>query len=110
MTIPLGNSLDLELKRTPINSNKFGKLFAKAPPMPVFLYGHSLGGILVLNYELRKRPVLAGVVAAGPALRTFMEESKVKVVFAKIFGSLFSRVSLSNGIDPNLLARDPDVV
>ena len=40
------------------------------PGKPRFLYGHSLGGNEVLNYALRRKPDLAGVVATSPGLRT----------------------------------------
>ena len=36
------------------------------PGLPRFLYGHSLGGNLVLNYVLRRRPDLTGVIVTGP--------------------------------------------
>ena len=40
-----------------------------APDLPVFLFGHSHGGGLVLNYGLRRRPRLRGVIATSPWLR-----------------------------------------
>src|SRR5512137_2011524 len=50
-----------------------GRLLAEAgqryPGQQQFLYGHSLGGNLVLNYALRRKPGLAGVIATSPALR-----------------------------------------
>src|SRR3954468_2442078 len=33
------------------------------PALPRFLYGHSMGGNLVLNYALRRRTQLQGVIA-----------------------------------------------
>jgi len=39
------------------------------PNYPLFLYGHSMGGNIALNYALRYRPLLAGVVATSPWLR-----------------------------------------
>ena len=48
-----------------------GRLLAEAahryPGRPQFLYGHSLGGNLVLNYALRRKPGIGGVVATSPA-------------------------------------------
>jgi alpha-beta hydrolase superfamily lysophospholipase len=38
--------------------------------LPQYLYGHSRGGIFVLNYVLQRRPRLAGVIASSPALET----------------------------------------
>ncbi|HZC99813.1 MAG TPA: alpha/beta hydrolase [Actinomycetes bacterium] len=42
--------------------------------IPCFLYGHSLGGLLVLAYALRRGPALTGVVASGPAVHTALRE------------------------------------
>lgn len=36
------------------------------PELPHFLYGHSLGGNLVLNYILRRQSHLKGVIATDP--------------------------------------------
>ena len=49
------------------------------PGLPQFLYGHSLGGLLVLNYALRRKPRLAGVISPlvpGCALRSKSRRSK----------------------------------
>jgi acylglycerol lipase len=77
--------------------------------LPKFLYGHSLGGILVLNYCLRKNPDLAGVIVTSPALRNALEEQTAKVAFAKIAGTILPRISLPSGLDTSGLSRDPEV-
>jgi alpha-beta hydrolase superfamily lysophospholipase len=47
-------------------------LFAESdklyPGLPVFLYGHSLGGNLVINYTLRRNPKINALVATSPWL------------------------------------------
>lgn len=80
------------------------------PGLPRFLYGHSLGGVLVLNYLLRRKPDLAGVVASAPGLRTALEQQTIKVGLAKVMGSMAPRVSLPTGLDPQHICRDPEVV
>jgi acylglycerol lipase len=79
------------------------------PGLPVFLYGHSLGGILVLNYCLRRGPNLTGVIVTSPGLRTALEEQTAKVFIAKIAGTFLPWVSLPTGVDVNDLSRNPDV-
>jgi alpha-beta hydrolase superfamily lysophospholipase len=81
----------------------------RSPGLPKFLYGHSLGGILVLNYCLRKKPDLAGVIVTSPGLRNALEEQTAKIVFAKIAGAILPRLSLSTGLDANGLSRNPEV-
>lgn len=52
--------------------------------LPSFLYGHSLGGNLVLNYVIRRQPKLKGVIVTGPWLRLAFEPSRFKIILAQI--------------------------
>ena len=79
------------------------------PGLPVFLYGHSLGGILALYYTLRRKPELAGVIASGPALHSGLEQQPVKVALAKLLGGLAPTLSFASGLDTSKLSHDPDV-
>jgi alpha-beta hydrolase superfamily lysophospholipase len=89
-------------------------LFAEAdqrhPGLERILYGHSLGGVLVLNYALRRKPRLNGVVSASAALRTSVEEQPIKAILARLFGSLLPGLVLESGLDTSALSRNPDVV
>lgn len=80
------------------------------PDLRRFLYGHSLGGFLVLDYVLRRGGDFAGVIVTSPPLRTAITEQKVKVALAKVFGVVVPSFSLSSGLDPNTLSRDAEVV
>ena len=80
------------------------------PKLPRFLYGHSLGGILVLNYALRRKPKLAGVISTAASLRTALEEQRFKVMLARVLGALLPTTAIPSGLDPKTLSRDPVVV
>jgi len=80
------------------------------PGKPCFLYGHSLGGILVLYYVLQQKPILNGVISTSPALRSSLENQKTKLIIARIFSKIFPALSLPSGLDPNQISRDPQVV
>ncbi len=79
-------------------------------PIPCFLYGHSLGGLLVLHYALRRRPALTGVVAAGPPFHTALREHRARMLAVRTFGALLPSVTLRSGLDATLISRDPKVV
>jgi alpha-beta hydrolase superfamily lysophospholipase len=83
---------------------------SRYPTLPQILYGHSMGGNIVLYYVLRFKPQLAGVVVTSPGLKTALEEQKGKVLLAKLLGSIMPGLALSSGLDPNQLSRDPAVV
>jgi alpha-beta hydrolase superfamily lysophospholipase len=91
-----------------------GRLLAEATARygsrPQFLYGHSLGGNLVLNYALRRRPALAGVIATSPAIRVPVRLPPAQVTLAKVMNRLWPAMQMANGLDVNGLARDPEVI
>ena len=54
------------------------------PGKPRFLYGHSLGGNEVINYTLRRKPALAGVVATSPGLRTAFKPPAAQLAVGRL--------------------------
>jgi len=79
------------------------------PNQPRFLYGHSMGGLLVLAYTPLRQPLVAGVIATGSGLKTALEEQKLKVFLEKLLGKVYPTFTLNSGIDAQMLSRDPRV-
>ncbi len=75
-----------------------------------FLYGHSLGALIVSNYVLLRKPKLAGVIITGLSTKTALQEQKGKIILAKVIGALFPRISMNSGLDPLTISRDQAVV
>jgi alpha-beta hydrolase superfamily lysophospholipase len=88
----------------------FEQARSRYPGMPMLLYGHSLGGILVLHYGLKRIPKVKGVVATSSGLRTALEKQPAKVMAAKVLGSLMPGTSLPSGLDANAISRNSAVV
>lgn len=80
------------------------------PDIPVFLFGHSLGGIFVLYYGLKKPRNLAGVISQAPGLRNTLQDQPLKVLAAKVLGTLMPRMTISTGLDVMAISRDRSVV
>jgi alpha-beta hydrolase superfamily lysophospholipase len=80
------------------------------PRVPLFLYGHSMGGNHALNFLLRKKPALRGVIATGSWIRLPQAPSAALIAFAKIMNKIAPTFAQSNGLDTNLLSKDPAVV
>ena len=80
------------------------------PDIPHFLYGHSLGGLLVLTYALKNKAGLRGVIATGPGLRSPIHEQKMKVIMAKLLGSLAPTTLLASELETAALSHDPNVI
>ena len=82
----------------------------KFPQLPFFLYGHSLGGNLVLNYVLRHQPHLKGVIATAPWLRLAFEPLASKIALGKMTNYIWPSFSQKNGLDTKALSHDLEVI
>ena len=80
------------------------------PGTPVFLYGHSLGGLMGMSYVVRRQPAIAGMVASAPALDSELRDQKAKFFMANLLGGVVPGVTIATGLDPNGVSRDPAVV
>ena len=91
-----------------------GLLLAQAaerfPGKPCFLYGHSLGGNEVINYALRRKPALAGVVATSPGLRTAFKPPAAQLAVGRLMNKLWPAFTMPNGLELAAISRDPAVV
>lgn len=86
------------------------QLEERYPGLPQFLYGHSMGGFLVLAYATFKLNTLRGVIATGPALRTPVLEQKFKIGLAKALGRLMPAMTIPTGLEVPFISHDPQVV
>ncbi len=80
------------------------------PDLPLFLYGHSMGGNLVLNYVLKRDIKLVGVVATSPYLRLAFQPPKWKMVLGKLMLKMNPSMTLPAGLDPRGISRIPEEV
>lgn len=79
------------------------------PGVPLFLYGHSLGGGLVLYYTLRRRPAVAGVVATSPWLRLAFTPPPWKETLAMLLSRAWPSFPQATGLETDALSHDPAV-
>lgn len=79
------------------------------PMQPLFLYGHSLGGNLVLNYALRFSAPLKGVIATGPWLKLAFEPTAYKLRMAGLMNRLWPSFSQANDLDAQALTHDETI-
>jgi lysophospholipase len=86
---------------------------AANPGVPLFLIGHSMGGVIALDYSLmdRYQDGLRGLIISSPALRIKMTPvTRVK----KFVGGKLSRILpaqvVSAGIDPQDISQDEEII
>ena len=75
---------------------------------PVFAIGHSLGGLIVLEYALRCPQGLRGVVAMSPAL-SMGGVPQWKLAASRVLDRLVPRLSMKVGLKSDGISRDPSV-
>ncbi|MCU7501015.1 MAG: alpha/beta hydrolase [Ignavibacteria bacterium] len=75
------------------------------PGKDLFLYGHSMGGNLVINYALRYRPEIKGVIATGPWLKLARPPKPALVSMVKWLDKYWPSLRLWNGIKPRKLSH-----
>jgi len=75
-----------------------------------FLFGHSLGGLTVIRYAETRPDRIRGVIASSPALAKSPKTPSFMVALAKVLGKITPSLTLSNGLDPKLLSRNPEAV
>jgi alpha-beta hydrolase superfamily lysophospholipase len=80
------------------------------PNLPLFLYGHSLGGLLTLAYTLQHPEGLQGVIVTGAGLRSALQEQKAKIALVRLLGSLLPALSLKSELEVQALSHDPAVI
>jgi alpha-beta hydrolase superfamily lysophospholipase len=80
------------------------------PNLPIFLYGHSMGGNLVINYVLRMPHTLRGLIATGPWLKLAFEPPASKLALGKMMDSISPAFMQPSGLETSALARDSEVV
>ena len=80
------------------------------PGVPLFLYGHSMGGQLVLNYALRRTPRLSGLIATGPWIRLAFQAPAVKILAAKLLNKIIPSLTMPTNLATKFLSRDESVV
>jgi acylglycerol lipase len=76
---------------------------------PIFLLGHSMGGLIVSDYLLNHQADVTGAVISAPLVKVSDNISQATIVMGKILSALAPKMGLL-ALDTNGVSRDPDVV
>ncbi len=87
-----------------------GKAEALYPGTPIFLYGHSMGGNVVLNYLIRKNPSVRAGIATGPWLKLAFDPPKIEVFMGQLVGKILPSFTQSTKLDASAISRIPEEV
>ncbi|MDT8378298.1 MAG: alpha/beta hydrolase [Desulfotignum sp.] len=79
------------------------------PGKPVFIFGHSMGGLITCSYLIDHQADFKGAILSAPAIKVSDSISQFTITLGKIF----SRIAPETGVielDASAISRDPGVV
>lgn len=82
----------------------------KIPDQKYFLYGHSFGGNLVINYSFQENKKINGIIATSPLIKPSIAPSRIVLFMGKLFKKIVPSLILSNGININGISRNMQVI
>ena len=83
----------------------------KYPNLPIFMLGHSMGGGITFNFAKKYENLLKGIIISGSGTKYGGDDIPEKVKsLAKKMSKVTPKLSVSTGLDPNLLSHDDEVV
>ncbi len=83
-----------------------GVIAAEHPGVPVVIYGHSMGSLVVLDYLLAYPDGFAGSVISGVALEPAGVGSPTQIQLARLLTSVLPRMTVDLGVKGEQLTHD----
>ncbi len=75
------------------------------PDLPLFLMGHSMGGLIVLEYILRHPEGWQGVIASAPLLGQ-PNISPALIFISRLLSRVWPSLGVNTGLDASTISRD----
>lgn len=84
---------------------------AEYTDLPLYLYGHSMGGNLVANYMIRMNTnELSGFILTSPWFRLVFDPPAWKVKLGNMASKIYPALTQPSELDPTKLSKEKDVV
>lgn len=78
--------------------------------LPVFLYGHSMGGNVVSNFMIRRNSKVKASIISSPMLRLAFDPPAWKMIAGKFMRNIYPAFQEPTGLDANAISRDKAAV
>ena len=86
------------------------QLLQKEPNIPVIVYGHSMGGGVVLAYGTQYPEHVKGIIATSPAVGMANPMAPSTIKLLRILKKVLPNLTVSNGLPADGISRDKTVV
>lgn len=93
-----------------ILENRLAQIKKDNPELPIFIYGHSLGGLISAAFMLECQPEVKGCILSAPVIDVNKPLPPAKALMAKVMDKVYPSMALDNGLDREMLSRDKEVV
>lgn len=91
-------SIDLMINR--VNNDK-----------PLFIFGHSMGGLTVINYSVQEEnPRVKGVILSSPYIKEALNVPYWKYIMAVIMNLVYPKLRFETGLKGELVCRDKEML
>jgi alpha-beta hydrolase superfamily lysophospholipase len=80
------------------------------PGVPVFVFGHSMGGLIAIDHLLRYPDAVSGAVLSGPGVEVGVKVPAWKDTLARVMSKLWPKLAVPTGIPAADISRDPATV
>jgi alpha-beta hydrolase superfamily lysophospholipase len=79
------------------------------PELPLFLVGHSFGGLIVTRYVLERRDSVSGLVCSSPYYKLKLDVPAVKKLAGQVMSKIYGKMALPSGLKGADVCRDPEM-
>ena len=86
------------------------KMVELVPAKPTFLFAHSMGGNVLLNYLIRRNPKINGAIVSAPWLKLAFDPPAIQLKLAKLVSGILPGLVQSSKLDVNAISKDPKEV
>lgn len=80
------------------------------PGVPVFLLGHSMGGLIAIDHLLRHPDSVSGAILSGPGVEVGAKVPAWKDKLARVMSRIWPKLAVPTGIPAADISRDPATV
>jgi len=84
-------------------------IMKRHPDTPVFIFGHSMGGLITCSYLIDHQADFKGAILSAPAIKVSDSISPVAIAMGKILSWIMPKAGVLS-LDAAAISRDPDVV
>ena len=74
--------------------------------LPTFLYGHSMGGNVIINYILTRKHNFTGAIATSPFLKLAFQPPSWKLAIGKVLQKIAPSITMGNELETSAISRD----